>query len=279
MKSEVLSSLGMLHADFEWSGAALAAALQGYTLDGTPAAPCRYPERASGGLIATAEDVARFCIAGMPDCSGQRVLSGASVKRHYSAQAERLGLYGAVFDAYGFGYYTERLSGGKPAVSHGGQGDRLDESFSRGSRDGRRDRDFDQQPEKLAADCTYPAHVGAMERVRSVGMENILLGERLLWALTALVWIAALLTGIGIARGLVLGTVKPVPFAAEALLVNRILHGASGLLILSGLLWCACRRHLFLAALFPAASANPARAALALGVLLTASAAFARAEP
>ncbi len=122
MKSEVLSSLGMLHADFEWSGAALAAALQGYTLDGTPAAPCRYPERASGGLIATAEDVARFCIAGMPDCSGQRVLSGASVKRHYSAQAERLGLYGAVFDAYGFGYYTERLSGGKPAVSHGGQG-------------------------------------------------------------------------------------------------------------------------------------------------------------
>lgn len=113
----------------------------------------------------------------------------------------------------------------------------------------------------------------------SVGMENILLGERLLWALTALVWIAVLLIGIGIARGLVLGILKLVPFTAEALLAKRILRGASGLLILSGLLWCACQRYLFLSALFPAASANLARAALVLGVLLTASAAFAHAEP
>lgn len=122
MKSEVLSPLGMLHSDFEWSDATLTAAPLGYALDGTPVAPYRYPERASGGLIATAEDVARFCIAGMPVYSRQRVLSSASVERLYSAQAERLGLYGAVFDAYGCGYYTERLSGGKLAVSHGGQG-------------------------------------------------------------------------------------------------------------------------------------------------------------
>jgi CubicO group peptidase (beta-lactamase class C family) len=64
MKNEILYPLGMYHSDFEWSEEALASAPLGYTLEGKPISPYRYPERASGGLIASAEDIARFCIAG-----------------------------------------------------------------------------------------------------------------------------------------------------------------------------------------------------------------------
>jgi len=122
MKNEVLYPLGMYHSDFEWSEKSLASAPLGYTLEGKPVSPYRYPERASGGLIATAEDIARFCIAGMPSFSAQRVLARPAIEKLYFAQAKSLGIYSAVFDAYGFGYYTEGLSDGKLAVSHGGQG-------------------------------------------------------------------------------------------------------------------------------------------------------------
>jgi CubicO group peptidase (beta-lactamase class C family) len=122
MKNEILYPLGMYHSDFEWSEEALASAPLGYTLEGKPISPYRYPERSSGGLIASAEDIARFCIAGMPNFSDQRVLARPSIEQLYFAQAKSLGIYSAVFDAYGFGYYTEGLSNGKLAVSHGGQG-------------------------------------------------------------------------------------------------------------------------------------------------------------
>ena len=67
MKNEILYPLGMYHSDFEWSEEALASAPLGYTLEGKPISPYRYPERSSGGLIASAEDIARFCIAEMSD--------------------------------------------------------------------------------------------------------------------------------------------------------------------------------------------------------------------
>ena len=91
MKNEILYPLGMYHSDFEWSEETLASAPLGYTLDGKTVSPYRYPERASGGLIATAEDIARFCIAGMPNFSDQKVLASTSIEQLYSAQAESLG--------------------------------------------------------------------------------------------------------------------------------------------------------------------------------------------
>ena len=83
MKNEILHPLGMYHSDFEWSEKSLASAPLGYTLGGKPVSPYQYPEKASGGLISTAEDIARFCIAGMPDFSEQQVLARPTIEQLY----------------------------------------------------------------------------------------------------------------------------------------------------------------------------------------------------
>jgi len=59
----------------------------------TAGLPYRYPERAPGGLIATAEDIARFCLAGMPDFSDQRVLADSAMEQLYFPQVEGLGIF------------------------------------------------------------------------------------------------------------------------------------------------------------------------------------------
>ena len=78
-----------------------------------------YPSKASGGLFATARDIARFAAACMNENS---VLSGESIKLLYAPQSHKIGIYGLIFEAYGFGHYIEKLPNGALSVSHGGQG-------------------------------------------------------------------------------------------------------------------------------------------------------------
>lgn len=75
MAREVLSPLGMPGASFDWTGADLPV---GHDLRGRPVAPYVYPGRASGGLHASAADIARFAIAGMAGAE-QSVLSPEGV--------------------------------------------------------------------------------------------------------------------------------------------------------------------------------------------------------
>src|SRR5690606_4714147 len=87
MRDEVLLPLGMRDSTFAWDDAHGAAMPTGYDLRGSPVAPYLYPARASGGLLATVEDVGRF-----------------------------------VADGYAAGRFVEGLQGGRRAVWHGGQG-------------------------------------------------------------------------------------------------------------------------------------------------------------
>jgi CubicO group peptidase (beta-lactamase class C family) len=75
--------------------------------------------KASGGLFATAHDIARFAAAGMQE---NPVLSVESISRMYQPEGHKVGIYGLIFEAYGFGYYIEKLPNGALSVSHGGQG-------------------------------------------------------------------------------------------------------------------------------------------------------------
>ena len=119
METEILRPLGMEDASFTWSASMAPAPPTGYALDGRPVPVYVYPEKASGGLFATAEDIARFLLASMGE---NPVLSQDSIDLMYTSMSDKIGLYGLVFDAYGFGHYLETLPNGALSVSHGGQG-------------------------------------------------------------------------------------------------------------------------------------------------------------
>ena len=118
MAREVLKPLGMAQASFDWSVALMPV---GHDLRGQPVAPYVYPGRASGGLVATAEDITRFAMAGLAGAE-QTVLSPEAVANLHRPEVAVGGLFGFAAQGYGLGHFTETLSDGRAAVWHGGQG-------------------------------------------------------------------------------------------------------------------------------------------------------------
>ncbi len=119
MQAEILLPLGMKGASFDWSASMTPPPPVGYGLNDAPIPTYVYPEKASGGLFATAEDIARFTLASMHN---NPVLNADSIAQLYSPASHDIGVYGVVFDAYGFGHFVETLPNGARSVSHGGQG-------------------------------------------------------------------------------------------------------------------------------------------------------------
>jgi len=118
MEREVLGPLGMKEASFDWPGTEMPV---GHDLRGQPVAPYVYPGRASGGLHATAVDIARFVSAGMVGAD-QDVLSPEAIAVLHNPVVTVGGLFGFAAGGYGLGHFTETLSDGRAAVWHGGQG-------------------------------------------------------------------------------------------------------------------------------------------------------------
>ena len=112
MHSEVFLPLDMKTASFEVDGSMTPYPPTGYDLRGRPVPVYMYPQKASGGLFATAEDIARFVVVSMEEHS----------ETLYAPQVRNIGVYGLVFDAYGAGHYIETLPNGLRSVAHGGQG-------------------------------------------------------------------------------------------------------------------------------------------------------------
>ncbi|NLP45393.1 MAG: beta-lactamase family protein [Peptococcaceae bacterium] len=254
MKNEILYPLGMYHSDFEWSEETLSSAPLGYTLDDKPISPYQYPERASGGLLSTAEDIARFCIAGMPNFSDQRALVRPTIEQLYLAQAENLGIYSAVFDAYGFGYYTEGLTNGKLAVSHGGQGTGWMSHFHAVPETG------DAIVILTNSQRSWPfisSLLNGWARWRGFsppGMTRILLGECFLWGLVGLTISITLCLIAGIVRKIMKVNPRFIPVQQKILKPSRIFKIGISLSILAILWWACCQKYLFLTAVFPVSS-------------------------
>jgi CubicO group peptidase (beta-lactamase class C family) len=118
MQREILGPLGMRMASFDWTEAEMPV---GHDLRGRPVAPYVYPGRGSGGLFATAGDVARFAAAGMAG-SEQDVLSPQGLATLHRKDVAVTGSFRIVADGYGLGHFTETLPDGRAALWHGGQG-------------------------------------------------------------------------------------------------------------------------------------------------------------
>lgn len=250
MKNEILSPLGMNRSDFNWNEAALAAVPLGYTLDGKAVPPYRYPEKASGGLISTAEDIARFCIAGMPSFFEQSILTDAGINSLYSYQASHLGVYGIVFDTYGFGYYTERLDSGETAVSHGGQGTGWMSHFHAVPETG------DAIIILTNSQRSWPfiAHLLRTWRQWSgfapLGMENIIWGEYALWGVIWLLCLLTLCQAWRLGKGLFTGARAFVPLW-KGWRPPRLWQAGTAVVLMAGFIWCANQKYLFISSVFP----------------------------
>lgn len=118
IEREVFEPLGMQTATYDWPGPDMPV---GHDLRGRPVAPYVYPGRGSGGVFATANDIARLAAAGMTG-SRQSVLSKEGLAALHRPDVAVGGLFAFAADGYALGHFTETLSDGRQAVWHGGQG-------------------------------------------------------------------------------------------------------------------------------------------------------------
>jgi CubicO group peptidase (beta-lactamase class C family) len=265
MDREVLGPLGMHDATFRWTTEVARRLPAGHTLQGDPVAPYVYPGQGSGGLFATAHDLARFAAAGMepPWRVPQSVLTDASIRR---LQAERVrvgGLYGLVADGYGLGHFTERLSDGRRAVWHGGQGYGWMTHLHLVPATG------DALVLLANSQRAWPlfAHVlrawsGSLG-VAPVGMARLTLAAPLAWGVILLLVLGAVGVGMGALRR------RRVPGARSRLRPVRL---AWGVVLLATVGWCATRDYLFLFSVLPGTARWLGVAGTLLGVALVFSA-------
>ncbi len=112
LRREVLVPLGMTESGFEWREEYATRIALGYDLGGRSVPAYVYPEKGSGGLVATVEDLARFVGAGGAGASGGAVLSPAAIEQLHSPVADITGLFRVVSPSYGLGHFVETLSNG-----------------------------------------------------------------------------------------------------------------------------------------------------------------------
>ncbi|WP_320406195.1 serine hydrolase [Gudongella oleilytica] len=251
MESEILIPLGMTNSSFDLKESMIPYIPIGYTLKGKPVPAYVYPEKASGGLLSTSRDLARFMIESMKLRSkDDLVLSEDSIDAIHSPQVSDMGIYSLVFDSYALGHYVEELSNGKIALSHGGQGTGImaHMHFVPESGDGIIILTNSQRSWPFISHLLRDWAV--WRDFDPIGMTRIIWGERLLFALVGLVWAAILFQ---IKR--IIGIYKLTNTDNEDLNKTKccflILLAFTILVILS---WCVNQNYLFIAYLFPTAA-------------------------
>jgi CubicO group peptidase (beta-lactamase class C family) len=277
MAGEVLIPLGMDNASFEWEQRFVSAVPTGYELNGTPVPPYVYPVKASGGLLADAEGIARFVSAGMtgPHYTDFGVLQEMSIRRIHTPQVDICGMFGIVSDSYGFGHFLETLSDGSRAVWHGGQGHGWMTHFHSVPESGdgiviltNSGRSWPFIAEVLhdwARWCGFA----------SVGFARITSATVAFQVLIGIVVLISLWLLYRLARGLVSGKRRWTPLSGKSV-APRVLQAAAGIGGIAVLTWSAAQPYLFVTSIFPADAPRAGLALLVLAILLILSAVFPR---
>lgn len=241
MRTEILLQLGMESSTFDIDTMVTPYPPTGYNLSGKTVPVYLYPSKASGGLFATAHDIARFAAAGLKE---NPVLSAESVERLYQLESREIGIYGLVFEAYGFGHYLETLPGGLRSVSHGGQGNGLMTHFQAVPKTGDAIVILTNSQRSWPFIAYVLSDWAQWRGFPSVGMGRIIWGNYGLCAVIGMLISASLL----IVLRLVL------TFYQQKRIGFRLLRVGAASILLGILIWCACQKYLFVTSVFPVLS-------------------------
>ncbi|HHT27376.1 MAG TPA: beta-lactamase family protein [Firmicutes bacterium] len=268
MERVVLKPLGMENASFTWRADFDPAVPVGYNLKHQPVPVYVYAAKASGGLFATAKDIATFAIGEMAGEDAQ-VLSAAGMRAMYEDHSSNLGIYGLVFDFYGLGHYVEVLDHDTFAISHGGQGNGIMTHYHAVPNTGdaiviltnsQRSWPF------IAAVLSDWAHWRGFP---PLGMGRILWGKIALWLLAAIIcWVSLLLL---LQAGRASRAANHLRRSVH-LPLRQWIKVVIAVLIFCGLGWCISQKYLFLTAVFPRATNGLGVSLFILGVALLVSA-------
>lgn len=254
MKREILIPLRMNNSSYTWSEDFNPAVPFGYDLTGEAVPVYVYPEKGSGGLFATVEDVALFVAAGMPSSSqNHKVLSTQSINMLYNPTAEKLGIYNYVFHSYGLGYYIENLLNGKQAVSHGGQGAGWMTHFHSVPETGDGIVILTNSQRSWPFIAYILSDWAVWSGISPIGMSRIIWGLYALWTLIALIWLILLWQVWGLVEEFTSkkGRFKPL---SKDLHFSRIVQSALAIVLIAVLLWSTNQDYLFVSSVFPIAS-------------------------
>lgn len=279
MEKEVLTPIGMHRSSFVWSERLEPGVPVGYDVNGNPVPVYVYPEKASGGLLACVEDIAAFISAGMPGYlySGNEVLTPEYINLLYTPSVSKIDIYGLVFDSYGMGYYTETLPDGMQAVVNGGQGGGCMTEFYSVPKTG------DGIVILTNSQRSWPFFGYILNDwaewsgLTSVGMGKIIWAQGALWTLIGLILFFILLKAWGLVQGIVSCGRRFAPLSKQFRYL-RLLQMAIFLVLVSGIIWCASQKYLFISSVFPTASSWLGISILGIAVILLFSALFPKIE-
>lgn len=252
MKKEVLIPLGMHNSSFNWSENLNPAVPIGYDLKGERVPVYVYPEKASGGLFATVEDVARFVIAGMINSghTNNNVLKPENIKKLYTPMVETSGFYSFVSESYGLGYFIENLSNGRQAVFHGGQGHGWMTHFHSIPQKGDGIVILTNSQRSWPFISYILKDWAKWSGFSSIGMDVITQGIKIIWTLIGLVLFISLWQVWRLGQGVISGRRQFAPFSNESRFL-RLVQISLFIILVLGLLWCLNQDYLFISAVFP----------------------------
>jgi len=271
-EDRVLGPLGMADAGFSWDEDRAARLAVGHELDESTVAPYVYATSASGGLLATVDDLGRFAaVLATADAASTRPHERA-ISRLLTPTGPLGGPYRAVADRQGMGVFLETLPEGGDAAFSGGQGHGWMSHLHvlPGTGAGIVILTNSQRSWPLIAHVLtdWAEHAGA----GTVGMGRIVTATRLLWGAIAAILAASAWQGWRLARQAACrpddGRGRPTRGAAP-----RLLQAAVGLSALGTLVWLGQQDYLFVTSVFPAASPWLGASIGVLGVMLVTSAA------
>jgi CubicO group peptidase (beta-lactamase class C family) len=274
MADAVLDPLGMHRSTFAWNETLRSVMPMGYEQQGTAVPPYVYSVRASGGLLAPVQDIARFVSAEMTgaDDAAHPLLDRDSIRELHAPEVAVTGIYGVVADAYGLGHFIENLPDGRTAVWHGGQGHGWMAHFVAVPASG------DGIVILTNSERSWPfiAHVlrdwAGWRGLGSVKMGRIVDATRGLWGLIGLVALACLWQGSRLLQGLRSGARRFAPLSSESR-TARGLQAALGVGVIAALAWSIAQPYLMVSSIFPSAVGWAGAALLAWAVAMVLSAA------
>ena len=273
MREEVLEPIGMMSATFAWTEQVERAVATGYDLSGRAIPPYVYPEKASGGLFATVDDIARFVAAGTwtPNGPTSPLVSESGLELLYEPHARIGDVFGVVADWYGLGHFLEELPDGTRAAWHGGQGLGWMGHYHTVPATGDGIVILTNSQRSWPMMARVLGLWGEWSGVGSMKFTRISIGVGLLWVLVSLLAVWTAFVGVRVVRGLIRGNRRFAPFARRARW-RRASGFAIGSGVLVALAWASVQPYLMVTSVFPCVSGWGAAVAAAAALVLIAAA-------